>query len=184
MRGLPKGSSLARLLARHRRYRNIHELPRISVEQILTWADRHHKRTGYWPNSTMGTIPEAPTETWSAVNAALQLGRRGLDGGSSLVQLLSENRGARNPKRLARLSHKQVLVWADAYHAKTGEWPSRKSGAVEGTTETWPSLDRALMSGNRGLPHGWSLFRLLRKHRGLKITRRPSKRRRTKTPAE
>lgn len=184
VRGLPKGSSLARLLARHRRYRNIHELPKITVEQILAWADKHKKRHGSWPNSTLGTIPEAPTETWSAVNAALQLGRRGLPGGSSLVQLLAENRGCRNPKKLAALSHKQVLAWADAYHEKTGEWPSRKSGAVEGTTETWPSLDRALMSGNRGLPRGWSLFRLLRKHRGVKLKRRPSKRRRARAGSE
>ncbi len=173
VRGLPKGSSLARLLARHRRYRNIHELPKIGVEQILAWADKHFKRTGRWPNSTMGTIPEAPTESWSAINAALQLGRRGLPGGSSLVQLLAEHRGCRNPKRLPKLSHKLVLAWADAYHDRTGQWPSRKSGPVDGTTETWPSIDRALMSGLRGLPRGWSLFRLLRKHRGLKLTRRP-----------
>jgi hypothetical protein len=180
VRGLPKGSSLARLLAKHRRVRNIHELPRISVQQILDWADRHHARTGKWPNSTMSTVKEAPTETWSAINAALQLGRRGLPGGSSLVRLLARERGIRNPKKLAPLSHTQILAWADAHHDAHGEWPSRKSGPVSGTTETWPSLDRALMSGMRGLPHGWSLFRLLRKHRGLKLVRRPARRRRRK----
>jgi len=179
VRGLPKGSSLARLLARHRSYRNIHELPRISVDQILTWADRHCKRTGRWPNSTMGVVPEAPTETWSAINAALQLGRRGLPGGTSLVQLLSEHRGCRNPKRLPRLSHKVVLAWCDAYYDCMGAWPSRNSGPIDGSGgETWPSIDRALMAGHRGLPLGWSLFRLLRKHRGLKLVRRPGKRRR------
>jgi hypothetical protein len=179
VRGLPKGLSLARLLAKHRRYRNIHELPRISFEQILIWADSHHERTGSWPNSTMGTVREAPAESWSAINAALQLGRRGLPGGCSLVQLLAEHRGCRNPKRLPKLTHKTILNWCDDFHERTGDWPSRKSGMVNGKGgETWPSIDRALMSGLRGLPRGWSLFRLLRKHRGLKLVRRPRQRRR------
>ncbi len=179
VRGFPKGSSLARLLAKHRRVRNIHELPKIGIAQILNWADRHHKRTGQWPNSMMGTIPEAPTETWTAVNAALQLGRRGLEGGSSLVRLLARERGIRNPKKLPRLSVKIVLGWADAHHERTGEWPTRRTGTVVGTNgETWPIIDRALMSGLRGLPSGLSLFRLLRKHRGVKLVRKPSTRRR------
>jgi len=182
VRGLPRGSSLARLLAKHRRVRNIQELPRLSVEKILTWADRHRRRTGRWPTSQMGTIAEAPTETWSAVNAALQLGRRGMQGGISLVQLLAKHRGARNAKHLTRLTQQQVLAWADAHHARTGQWPSRKSGVVVGSNgDTWACIDRALMNGQRGLAAGQSLFRLLKKHRGLKLERRPAKRKGAQT---
>jgi hypothetical protein len=67
--------------------------PPLSVEQILAWADAFHARTGEWPPSVAAPIPEAPGETWSAVNAALRVGVRGLPGGSSLPRLLREHRG-------------------------------------------------------------------------------------------
>src|SRR5205823_5580095 len=46
LRGLPPGSSLARLLAEHRGVRNIRDLPPLTCEQILAWADEHFHRTG------------------------------------------------------------------------------------------------------------------------------------------
>ena len=49
LRGLPGGSSLAQLLAEHEGVRNIHDLPPLSEQQILQWADEHHQRTGSWP---------------------------------------------------------------------------------------------------------------------------------------
>src|SRR5947209_6739445 len=48
-RGLPGGDSLARLLARERGTRNPHCRPRLTVEQILAWADAHHARKRRWP---------------------------------------------------------------------------------------------------------------------------------------
>jgi hypothetical protein len=41
VRGLPAGCSLPQLLAKHRRVRNIHDLPRLNRKQILAWADAH-----------------------------------------------------------------------------------------------------------------------------------------------
>ena len=41
----------------------------------------------------MGPIPEVPGEQWRNVDAALREGFRGLPGGSSLTQLLTEGRG-------------------------------------------------------------------------------------------
>src|SRR5689334_16034641 len=38
-RGLPAGSSLARLLAEHRGVRNHMALPALAVEQLLDWVD-------------------------------------------------------------------------------------------------------------------------------------------------
>ncbi len=85
-RGLPGGSSLARLLARSRGVRNQGQLPRLGLRQVLAWADAHHQRTGHWPNAESGMIAEAPGETWKAVDTALEKGLRGFPGGSTLGQ--------------------------------------------------------------------------------------------------
>jgi hypothetical protein len=71
----------------------------LSVAQILAWADAYYERTGRWPNSKSGPIPEAPGETWNAVNLALYLGYRGLPVGDSLGKLLDRHqRGAGGPR--------------------------------------------------------------------------------------
>src|SRR4051812_1056469 len=48
-RGLPPGSSLARLLAEHRGVRNRKALPPLLPEEIAAWAQAHLARTGEWP---------------------------------------------------------------------------------------------------------------------------------------
>ena len=96
IRGLPGGSSLPRLLAARRGVRNRKSLPPLTVERILAWADAHRVRTGRWPRYQSGPIPEAPGETWNAVDSALRAGIRGLPGNSSLAQLLVEWRGVRH----------------------------------------------------------------------------------------
>jgi hypothetical protein len=88
LRGLPGGSSLARLLGERRGRRNQAALPRLTAEGILAWADAHRARTGRWPGVLSGPIPEAPGENWRAVNLALHRGSRGLPGGGSLARLL------------------------------------------------------------------------------------------------
>jgi hypothetical protein len=72
-RGLPKGLSIPRLLAQHRGVRNRMALPRLSVRQILNWADQHHRRTGMWPSLDSGPIIETNGENWRAVDVALRL---------------------------------------------------------------------------------------------------------------
>ncbi|MEX2119722.1 MAG: hypothetical protein WD847_09015 [Pirellulales bacterium] len=165
-RGLPGGSSLARLLAEQRGKRNRRALPPYSMRQILAWADAHHARTGRWPNSHSGPIREAPGETWQAVDMALSQGLRGLPGGSSLPRLLARRRGVRNHLMVPPLSIEQILAWADAHFARTGRWPSKLSGPIPGTRgETWSGVDGALRLGQRGLPGGSSLPRLLAERR-------------------
>src|SRR5262249_52289094 len=70
-RGLPPGSSLARLLAENRGLRNPSQLPPLSREQILKWARLHFHRTGRWPTMRSGPVVDAPGDTWAAVNQAL-----------------------------------------------------------------------------------------------------------------
>jgi hypothetical protein len=91
-RTLPGGYSLADLLATARRARTRAAVPHLSIELILVWADAHHRRRGRWPRRDSGPIPEAPGETWSAVETALREGSRGLPAGSSLYALLKRQR--------------------------------------------------------------------------------------------
>jgi hypothetical protein len=165
VRGFPGGSSLPQVLDRHRGVRNIQKLPKLTVKRILAWADAHFRRKGNWPMSHSGRVADGDGETWSGVNTALQAGRRGFPGGSSLARILKRHRGVRNPKDPPDLTEKQIITWAKQYRKRHGLWPTRNSGAVDGVQgETWAMLDRALRKRQRGLRWGSSLFRLLKKH--------------------
>jgi hypothetical protein len=168
-RGLPGGSTLARLLAASRPVRNVHTLPRMTIEQVLDWSDAYRARTGRWPRAQSGELVELPGETWSGVEAALFQGLRGLPGGVTLAQLLAEHRGAPAVQTTRPLSVDQILAWADAHHAATGRWPVELSGPVSGAPgEKWNGISMALMNGNRELPAGSSLARLLAERRGAR----------------
>jgi hypothetical protein len=146
--------------------------PGLKVEQVLAWADAHREASGEWPIEESGPVRSAPGETWKAISGALARGDRGLPGGSSLARLLAEQRGARNPKDLPRLTILEVLAWADAHRAATGRWPSSRSGPVaEGSEETWAVVNMALCKGHRGLPGSSSLVRLLAKRRPVRPRR-------------
>ena len=67
--------------------------PPLTVEQILAWADAHQARTGQWPTSRSGPIPEAPGATWAAIASALHRGNRGLPRGHGLAWLRDRHRG-------------------------------------------------------------------------------------------
>ena len=109
----------------------------------------------------------ARSETWRRIARSLRQGQRGLPAGSSLRGLLAEHRGVRNPTLLPDLSTDQILAWADAHRAATGNWPSSSTGLVRQApfTVTWNAISVALSRGFRGLPGGQSLGRLLREHR-------------------
>jgi hypothetical protein len=167
-RGLKPGSSLAQLLLDRRGRRHKGRLPRLTVPQILTWADAHHAHTGEWPHEDSGPVAGAPGETWVGVDTALFKGGRGLSGGSSLPQLLAARRGVRNHLALPPLTAEQILAWADAHHTRTGAWPHRDSGRITGVpTESWSGVNTALCRGTRGLPGGSSLAQLLHAERGV-----------------
>jgi hypothetical protein len=169
LRGLPGGSCLAGLLAKQRRVRNFQELAPLTVEQILAWADEHHARTSEWPTRKSGAVGETCDESWSAIHSALQNGRRGFAGGSSLARLLAEHRGVRNPQDLPPLTIEQILARADAHHTRTGRWPTRGSGRItEAPPETWLAVAKALANGGRGLRERLSLAKLLAEQRQVR----------------
>ncbi len=165
-RGLRGGLTLAKVLDKYRGVRNMGDLPALKVDQILRWADAHRRRTGTWPTQHSGRVPGAPGEKWSAIDVALAEGLRGLPEGSSLPRLLSKHRGYRNIHDLSRLSTKQMLKWADAFHKREKGWPRHDSGRIPRTNgETWGSINYALEKGNRGLSGDWSLARFLNRYR-------------------
>lgn len=168
-RGLRPGSSLAKLLLARRKRRHKGYPPVLTEAQILDWVDAHHRRTGNWPIYSSGRIPAVRGETWSAVDHSLRIGRRGMPGGSSLARLLESRRGVRNVQAVVDLTVEQILVWADAHHARTGSWPTRAAGPIAGTNgETWSAVAQAIVVGGRGLGEPGSLARLLAQHRGVR----------------
>jgi hypothetical protein len=173
-RGLPAGSSLAQLLVARRQVRTYYYSPRLTITQILAWADQYHARTGRWPNSTSGPALEAPGEHWGSLATCVAEGHRGLPGGKTLTQLLIEHRGHRSEGYAPPLEIPQILAWADAFHARSGQWPVGSSGPVtEAPGETWCAIDNALRGGCRGLPGGSSLSRLLARERGVYLGKDP-----------
>jgi hypothetical protein len=172
LRGLPGKSSLAQLLAEKHGVRNTRNRPSLSLDQILQWADEHHDRTGAWPIAITGRIPNLGGETWGAISSALRHGRRGLPGASSLAKLLARRRTLRNRRELSPLTLEQILEWADRFHEHTGDWPMATSGLVPDVPgETWLAADSALRLGDRGLPGGSSLARLLADKREARNSR-------------
>jgi hypothetical protein len=169
LRGLPAGGSLARLLAEHCSARNLHDLPALTEDRILDWADSWHQRTGEWPTADAGILPDTGGEKWSAIHAALRGGARGLPGGSSLARLLQARRGVRNRKGLPPLTEEQILTWVDAHRLRYGVWPTSESGViVDAPGETWLAVNMALRNALRGLPGGSSLALLLAERCGIR----------------
>ena len=171
-RGLPGGSSLARLLAEQRRAPNIYTEPRLTAEQILAWADAHHAATGRWPSSNSGPVIHAEGKRWGTIETALREGYRGLPGGQALGRLIRGHNGPDGYRIRPKLTVEEVLAWADAHREATGEWPIEESGPVGAAPgETWKAISLALLRGDRGLPGGSSLARLLAEFRGARNPR-------------
>ena len=74
-----------------RRHPRPEDLPPLTLEQILGWADEHHARTGRWPNATSGPVHPMPGETWSGIVRALKRGERGLSVNRPLGDLIREH---------------------------------------------------------------------------------------------
>src|SRR5262249_48375144 len=144
---------------------------RLSVDQILAWADAHHAATGTWPTWESGLLTDAPFHlTWNAINNALSDGRLGLAPGSNVRRLLQEHRNVNNESgRTRALTVDQVLAWADAHHAATGAWPTWQSGSVPDAPIrlTWKAINHALSDGRLGLAPGSNVRRLLKEHRNV-----------------
>ena len=171
-RGLPGNSTLVRILHKYRGVplsgRAMRDRPPLTIRNIVKWAKEHRERTGMWPTALDGRVDGVPTERWSAINAALVGGARGLPGDTSLKKLLVKKvRAPEKPLKRMPLTIEQILEWADAFHHRKGIWPNATSGRIPGSGgESWSSVNGALHVAGRGLPEGFSLSTLLATKRG------------------
>ena len=141
----------------------------VGVDQVLQWADAYFAEHGEWPTCASGRIAGTNT-TWSAINDCLRHGFRGLPDGTSLAKFLAKHRDVRVGRKPPHLSEKQILAWADAYFAAHGKWPTRRSGPIPGTRESWSAIASAIHVGGRGFRRSSSLARLLARRRGCGTT--------------
>jgi len=135
---------------------------KLTVEQILGWADHHYKHTGCWPTAHSGPVRAARDVSWSGIESSLRQGCRGLPGDSSLAKLLYVERGAISQAFQQELTVARIRAWARAHHHRTGKWPAANAGPIAGEAgENWQKMDSALRYGRRGLPGGNSLSKVL-----------------------
>ena len=146
--------------------------PRLTVTQILRWADTHYRATGCWPTRRTGWVRRTKSiVTWHTIDLAVICGTRSLGGGQSLDQLLHEHRGvmAGMSDGVAQaqpdLTVERILAWADTHFQSAGSWPTAAAGPVAGAPEhTWSWVNTMLREGGRGVPGGSTLARLLKQH--------------------
>ncbi len=179
-RGLPGGSSVAQLLARRGVKRNPQGLPPFSVNEVLLLADQFFKSRGHWPYRNSGPIDGLPSETWMAIDKALQRGSRGLPAGWTLSSFPNTHRGiyggrSRRSRRIRESKHlsmEQIVAWGKSHFRRHRIYPNRDTGQIAGSGGLkWSTVDSALKSGSRGLPGGCSLARLFGSRRVRKMGR-------------
>ena len=166
-RGLRRKVSLADLLWEKRGVPNKANRPKLTVAQILQWMDEHKRRTRQWPNQTSGQV-YGTSETWRGINSALAKGMRGLEGGSSIVQLLVEHRDVKTRFWDDSLTVTDILLWCDQFFERESRWPKSSDGDIPGTPYTWLTVDNKLRTGWTRHPHSSSLPRLLNEKRGYR----------------
>lgn len=164
MKGLTAGMSLPRFLSLNLGAPYKHREDELTEDFICERANDHKTRTGYWPKHTSGKVHGgADGDTWSVYNHSLSRGKRGLPGGSSLADLLDRRFGVTNYHNKPNLSDGLIIRIAASHFMSTNRWPTQHSGPVEGghPGDTWLGYHRALADGNRSLPGGTTLSKLL-----------------------
>ena len=109
---------------------------KLTVAQILAWADAHFARTGEWPSANTGLVAGAPGQSWAAIDEALRRGGRGLPGGDTLARLLDRHHGHRPYGR----GH-----WRPEEDKLVRDLPVKEAARRTGRTETAAKSRRHLL---------------------------------------
>ena len=158
LRGLPSGSSLAKLKKQRGLGKRL-----LNEDMIAQWLLDHYKKTGKWANQLTPGGP-VPRETWKNLDQALRKGLRGLPSGSSLAILKEQGGFGGRPL----LNEDMIAQWLLDHHKKTGKWANQHTPGSPVPGETWRGLDQALRRGHRGLPLSGSSLAKLKKERGFR----------------
>ncbi len=171
-RGLVGGTSLGRLLAVRRNASNRTNTVLLNQSMVLEWADKYFEQHQTWPTRKSGVIA-GTTERWDNIDQLLRLGLRGLPKSKSLTAILAKHRGVMRHHSVRKpLTDGLILDWADAFFRRHKCYPAANATEAPAHGETWGRIDAALRSGSRGLRGNRSLWKLLKKHRGLTRTTR------------
>jgi hypothetical protein len=164
MKGLTAGMSLPRFLSLNTGAPYKYRKDELTEDFISERVNDYKIRTGYWPKHTSGKVHGgADGDTWAVYHHSLSRGKRGLPGGSSLADLLDRRFGVTNYHNKPNLSDDLIIRRAVSHFRYTDRWPTQHSGVVTNghPDDTWLGYHRALSDGNRGLPGGITLSKLL-----------------------
>lgn len=163
-RGLPGGSSVAKLISSKHEHAHAKNRPELTYDFIIARASEYFDANSKYPAVRSGSVPGGHTgDTWFCYDQALREGLRGLPGGTSLKALFAERLGAVDHLRKPTLAFEHIVDLARQHKSLRGSRPSCASGDVLGghPGDTWRGYDQALKNGSRGLPKGKSLSKLL-----------------------
>lgn len=135
-------------------------------EAVQAYRDVHGKNPVYTGGDATSYF--GYPETWAAIGQCLDLGLRGMPGGSSLHKFLVEQGFAKPIPTKPRLSNSVIRRSVLKYtRANSGKMPTIRSGDATpyfGYPDTWKSVHQALAHGYRGMPGGSSLSKFLSNH--------------------
>ncbi len=119
----------------------------LRLGDILRWAESYFDKKQAPPSSLSGPI-EGTKENWGKIDAAINLGIRGLQdsGFKSLADFLRKKHS-----EWYELDLDQIDAWAIAYYSRHKSPPSQDSGDIDGQREKWGNINSSFVNGLRGL---------------------------------
>ncbi|MBW2187231.1 MAG: hypothetical protein JRG71_12795 [Deltaproteobacteria bacterium] len=146
---------------------NNRKVIRLDDEKIERLISEYHRINGEYPKRNSVEVPGHAKLTWAQIDSALINGSDGLKNGRSLAIVLEQKFGVVTFRNKPKFSEDEILMWADAYKQRYGDWPNRAVGIIEESLveDTWQAVHSALNEGARGLPGKDTLTKLIERNR-------------------
>jgi len=142
-RGLRGSSPCRGLLAGTRQEAEDQRRPRLTIKQILAWADEHHEsERGVGPARTPGHSGHDDGEIGTTYKEPCTLECEAFRG-SSIAKLLRQYRGE-SAGGQPRADDQTDPGLGDDHHRRTGVWPRKEQARHRRTTERWNLIYYAL----------------------------------------
>ena len=136
---------------------------------VVNWVKKYKDKYGKFPHHASGKVEFADEDiTWSALEACLINGWRGLPKNTSLSKLIAEQFNVINRSNTKKYSNNIIRKWIERHYKEYGYYPTKRSGVIEWASEygynlvTWDAIDRALRVGVKGLSGGSSLSNFIK----------------------
>ena len=133
----------------------------LSIEQVLYWCDIYYKKNNKYPGQYAKSIPEMQGESFTNINAALNIGHRGLPKMTGLAGLLAKERGYIHNQNKPSIDLDDVIKEMINFFKANKKFPTADNKLIAGSLGCkWSALNSSLHNGGRGLPKGLSLAKL------------------------